>query len=86
MRLGVYVINLDASVDRWAALCNKAGEYGIDLIRVAAIDGRKLSPADFRDVDWKGFIRHGGRAILPGEYGCYRSHCQMPFHFPSERF
>jgi glycosyl transferase family 25 len=74
MRVGIYVINLDASVERWIALHAKAGEYGIDLIRVAATDGRKLSRKDFRDVDWKGFARYGGRAILPGEYGCYRSH------------
>lgn len=74
MKIGVYVINLDGSVERWAALCARADEYGIDLIRVAATDGRKLSRQDFRDVDWKGFVRHGGRTILPGEYGCYRSH------------
>lgn len=74
MKLGVYVINLDRSVDRWAVVHSKAGECGIDVIRMAATDGRELSQKDFRDVDWKGFARHGGRALLPGEYGCYRSH------------
>ena len=74
MKLGVYVINLDRSVDRWAVVHSKAGECGIDVIRVAATDGRELSQKDFRNIDWKGFARHGGRALLPGEYGCYRSH------------
>ncbi|MDL2405878.1 glycosyltransferase family 25 protein [Rhizobium calliandrae] len=74
MKLGVYIINLDRSADRWAAVRAKADEYCIDVIRVAATDGHELSQEDFRDVDWKGFARHGGRTILPGEYGCYRSH------------
>lgn len=74
MKLGIYVINLDSSVARWSAMRMKADEYGVGVIRVAAIDGRPLSQRDYRDVDWKGFARHGGRTILAGEYGCYRSH------------
>lgn len=74
MKLGIYVINLDSSVERWAAMRSKADECGLHVNRVRAIDGRPLSPRDYRDVDWKGFARYGGRTILAGEYGCYRSH------------
>lgn len=86
MKVGLYVINLDASIERWAALCDRAGKYGIDPIRVAAIDGRKLSRKDFRDIDWKACARHGGRAILPGEYGCYRSHVRCLSIFLQSHF
>lgn len=74
MKLGVYVINLDRSVERWRAMCAKADEYGMFMLRVAAIDGHQLSQSEYGDVDSNGFLRHGGRLILAGEYGCYRSH------------
>ncbi|MBB5575951.1 MULTISPECIES: glycosyltransferase family 25 protein [Rhizobium] len=74
MKLGLYVINLDSSIERWRAIRAKADQYGMPMMRVAAVDGRQLSQREYGDVDWKGFLRHGGRLILAGEYGCYRSH------------
>jgi glycosyl transferase family 25 len=72
--LGLYVINLDRSSERWGAIQSQARAYGIHVIRVPAIDGRDIAPADYIDVDRTSFLRHGGRQLLPGEYGCYRSH------------
>nr|NLR86150.1 glycosyltransferase family 25 protein [Rhizobium sp. P28RR-XV] len=86
MRLGVYVINLDRSVERWNIICSRAAKHGIDIVRVSATDGRNLSQKEFRDVDWKGFARHGGRAILAGEYGCYRSHLRCLASFLESDF
>ncbi|MDK4718861.1 glycosyltransferase family 25 protein [Rhizobium sp. CNPSo 3968] len=86
MRLGVYVINLDRSVERWSIICSRAAEHSIDIIRVSATDGCNLSRKEFRDVDWKGFARHGGRTILPGEYGCYRSHVRCLTSFLESDF
>ncbi len=82
MKIGCYAINLDEALERWASIRSKCLDYGIDIIRVAGVDGRRLSNDEYLNVDWKGFIRHGGRTILPGEYGCYLSHmsCLAAFH------
>jgi glycosyl transferase family 25 len=72
--LGVYVINLAGSIDRWDAIRSLALAYSIHITRVPGIDGRNVVPADYIDVDHASFLRHGGRQLLPGEYGCYRSH------------
>ncbi|WP_112606542.1 glycosyltransferase family 25 protein [Rhizobium sp. WW22] len=72
--LGVYVINLARCVDRWKAIRSQALAHGIHITRVPAIDGRNIAPMDYVDVDHVSFFRHGGRQLLPGEYGCYRSH------------
>lgn len=45
--------------------------YGVHVTRVPGIDGRNVAPADYIDVDHASF---GGRLLLPGEYGYYRSH------------
>ncbi|MCQ0987512.1 glycosyltransferase family 25 protein [Jiella sp. LLJ827] len=44
------------------------------LVRVPGVDGAEIDPGDWIDVDWDRFRRSHGRRILPGEYGCYRSH------------
>lgn len=86
MKLGVYVINLDSSLDRWIVISSKAAKHGVNIVRVSAIDGRSLSQKEFLDVDWKSFARHGGRAMLPGEYGCYRSHVRCLIRFLESDF
>ncbi|MBB6303767.1 glycosyltransferase family 25 protein [Rhizobium leucaenae] len=86
MKLGVYVINLDSSIERWRAVRAKADQYAIPVVRVAAIDGRQLSQWEYGDVDWKSFVRHGGRSILAGEYGCYRSHIKCLSTFVESEF
>ncbi|WP_246659207.1 glycosyltransferase family 25 protein [Rhizobium sp. FY34] len=74
MKISVYAINLDRSADRWSELHQQAETLDLQLIRVPAIDGAKLSPHDWHDCDDREFQRRNGRLVLPGEYGCYKSH------------
>ncbi|SCB38372.1 glycosyltransferase family 25 protein [Rhizobium hainanense] len=73
-RVSIYVINLDRSRDRWERLCNQAVEYDLHITRIPAVDGRIIAEADRVDFYPHSFIYHNGRKLLPGEYGCYRSH------------
>ncbi|MGV1790118.1 glycosyltransferase family 25 protein [Rhizobium sp. A37_96] len=73
-KIRIYVINLDRSRDRWKRLCNQAVEYDLHITRVPAIDGRVIADEDRVDFHPHSFIYHNGRKLLPGEYGCYRSH------------
>ncbi|MDE1991570.1 MAG: glycosyltransferase family 25 protein [Rhizobiaceae bacterium] len=84
--IGIYVINLDRCVERWSAIRSQARRYGIPIIRVPAIDGREIAPEDYVDVDRMSFLRHGGRQLLPGEYGCYRSHLRAISTFLGSSF
>ncbi|MCK5931182.1 MAG: glycosyltransferase family 25 protein [Fulvimarina manganoxydans] len=72
MRL--YVINLDGSKDRWDGFQEAAEGMDAVITRLSAVDGRTVDRDDWIDVDHKRFMRCHGRTILPGEYGCYRSH------------
>lgn len=73
-QLRIYVINLDRSRERWERLCSQAVEYDLDITRIPAVDGRVIAERDRIDFHPKSFIYHNGRKLLPGEYGCYRSH------------
>tara|TARA_R110002020_G_scaffold367683_3_gene579551 strand:+ start:12039 stop:14138 length:2100 start_codon:yes stop_codon:yes gene_type:complete len=74
MSVLVFVVNLASSSDRWAFMKNRAAEIGLHLHRIEAVDGRKIPSEDWTDIDRAAFERNTGRRILPGEYGCYRSH------------
>lgn len=74
MKIGVFVINLDRSVDRWQGLLEQANRFGIGLARIPGVNGKAIAPEAWQDVDRKRFRQQNGRGILPGEYGCYRSH------------
>lgn len=74
MDIRIYAINLDRSFDRWTILQNKAELLGFPLVRVPGVDGTKTPPEDRIDCDARAFARNNGRTVLPGEYGCYRSH------------
>lgn len=74
MSIQIYAINLDRSVDRWNALSRQAEEFGLPIVRVSGVDGTQ-TPADQRiDCNIAAFEFKNGRTMLPGEYGCYRSH------------
>ena len=73
-QISIYVINLDRSRDRWEHLCSQAVEYDLNVTRIPAVDGRVIADADRVDFHPHSFIYHNGRKLLPGEYGCYRSH------------
>jgi len=70
----IYVINLDRSRDRWERLRGQAAEYDLGITRIPGIDGKAVADQDRVDFHPKSFIHHNGRKLLPGEYGCYRSH------------
>lgn len=70
--LPIFAINLDRAEDRWRALSATAGTLRLE--RVAAVDGPAVPPSEWVDVDQRRFQRSHGRRMLPGEYGCYRSH------------
>ncbi|MBB3655627.1 glycosyl transferase family 25 [Rhizobium sp. BK650] len=74
MSIGIYVINLDRSVDRWNALSDQARALPFDLVRIAGVDGREVSAEQRNGLDERAFQRNNGRTVLAGEYGCYRSH------------
>lgn len=69
-----HVINLDRSPERWAWIERDAARHALTVERVPAIDGKAAARATWTDVDHRAFRRLHGRTILPGEYGCYRSH------------
>lgn len=74
MNIKIYAINLDRSVDRWSALSRQAEELNLDLVRVPGVDDTFVPPEERLDTDEYSFSRNNGRILLPGEYGCYRSH------------
>lgn len=69
-----FVINLDSDKKLWEGVSERAEKYGVELHRVKALDGRKVALKDWVGVDIEAFRHFNGREILPGEYGCYRSH------------
>lgn len=74
MSLRIYAINLDRSIDRWNILSRQAEALGLPLSRVPGHNGAAILPEARIDCDMRAFERNNGRTLLPGEYGCYRSH------------
>lgn len=70
----VYLINIDRAADRLAEIERQSGEFGFRFERVDGVDGALTPREQWVDVDHLRFQRRHGRTILPGEYGCYRSH------------
>jgi GR25 family glycosyltransferase involved in LPS biosynthesis len=74
MNLPIYVINMEAANKRWELVQNAGDQAGLDLIRVDAFDGKSLPYDEWVDINRDEFALNTAREILPGEYGCYRSH------------
>ncbi len=71
----VYVINLDRSPDRLAALGEQCGEVGLHLERIAAIDCRELDQIPWRtQYDDARNRREYLGPLTPGEIACFLSH------------
>ncbi|WP_269931083.1 glycosyltransferase family 25 protein [Aminobacter sp. HY435] len=70
----VYALNLDRSADRFASIVESAAEFGIEVTRVPAVDGRKLTKRQEAIIDVRHFERVCGKRALPTEVGCYLSH------------
>lgn len=73
--LPVYVINLAGDRTRWEGLVRSAEIHArnFTLHRIEAVDGRTAG-SERPGADLSAFLSLQGRAMLPGEYGCYRSH------------
>ena len=76
MPIDFFVINLDRSAERLAAIERDAAGFGISLIRVPAVDGKSVPAADRWLLDRAGFLRRHGKHPMDGEYGCYASHIE----------
>ncbi|KQT61287.1 MULTISPECIES: glycosyltransferase family 25 protein [unclassified Aureimonas] len=74
MKINHYVINLDRSTDRRAAIEADAERAGLRLIRVPAVDGKTVPVAERGLLDAAGFRRLHGKHPMDGEFGCYASH------------
>ena len=74
MELPVLLINIERAAARRAAIERQASELGIKVEPVPGVDGGLVPREQWVGVDAELFRRRNGRTILPGEYGCYRSH------------
>src|ERR1700712_3774336 len=72
--LPIYLINIDRATERLAEMRRQGVEFAIEINRVDGVDGLKVPREQWIDVDERRFLNRHGRRILPGEYGCYRSH------------
>lgn len=70
----VYVINLARSKQRWEDLKMSADQFGIELRRIEAVEGRLLKDNELGNLDEAAFRRRHGKIVLPAEIGCYFSH------------
>ncbi|MCX2695936.1 MULTISPECIES: glycosyltransferase family 25 protein [Ochrobactrum] len=70
----VYVINLARSSQRWDDVKQSADQFGIELRRVEAVEGKQLKADELGNFDEAGFRRRHGKIALPAEIGCYFSH------------
>jgi glycosyl transferase, family 25 len=71
-RVATFLINLDRSPERLAAMAGQLDALHMTFTRIAAVDGRKVRPDDRVDAH-RYRLRHG-RHVRPGEIGCYLSH------------
>lgn len=74
MHTPLFLINLERSKDRLAAVTASAEEHGLHLTRIPAADGRALDAEQLRTLDEAKFHEVCGKGVLPGEIGCYVSH------------
>lgn len=68
--LPVFLINLDRSPDRLAAMTAQFDALGIPFERIAAVDGRTLPP----EIAARRVEALHARPLGPGEMGCFASH------------
>lgn len=66
----IYVVNLDRSPERWASISKEIKKAGLDVIRLAAVDGKTLSDAQLRNVTTLMSLSLQPRGVI----GCYLSH------------
>lgn len=76
--MNIYIVNLDRHPDRLDSIEQQLSELGLDYIRVAAVDGSKLSQRELDQVyDPVLCKRSLGRELARGEIGCAMSHLSI---------
>jgi glycosyl transferase family 25 len=71
----IYVLNLDRSPERWKNFRQSFEPLGLDIVRVAAVDGKELT-LPHPDYDERRFQLYHGKRTSRGAVGCYFSHIQ----------
>lgn len=74
----ICVINLDRSVDRWKSVSGELQKVGVEAVRVAGVDGRKLSNEFVESIvpplsDISSRLEFP-KELTKGEVGCFLSH------------
>lgn len=70
----VYVLNLARSAQRWDDVKTSADQFGIELRRIEAVEGKLLKDSELGNFDAAGFRHRHGKIAMPAEIGCYFSH------------
>jgi glycosyl transferase, family 25 len=71
VQIPIFVINLDRSEDRFAAISKRLAELDLRFERVCAVEGAKLSTGEKQKISPRRFWRH---SRTDGEIGCFASH------------
>ena len=71
-RVATFLINLDRSPERLAAMASQLDVLNMPFTRIAAVDGRTIKVED--RVDTHRYRRRHGREVRAAEVGCYLSH------------
>ncbi len=70
-----YIVNLDRSRDRWERMQALFRKLELDVVRLPAVDGRKMDSETLKNLRPKLSERHFWlKEMTPGEIGCYLSH------------
>lgn len=72
--LKTYLINLDTSEDRLHVMHGRARSVGLSFQRIPGILGSDLLLDRLEEVDIAAYEKWHGKALNPGEVGCYLSH------------
>ena len=76
-KIGVWLINLPRSEDRRLRMEAQLQALGLDYQLFVAIDGRSDWDKVSKQIDMPTFEKNVGRAVMPGEVGCYLSHISV---------
>lgn len=74
--LPIWVINLERSTERRAAMHTQLEALGLPYEFVTAVDGHRLDP-QFREQLTAVSREQGDNELTPGELGCYLSHLNL---------
>ena len=74
MPITAYLINLDRSPQRLAAMVPRLEALGLPWKRIAAVDGNDFGALPWPGYDDRAYTRNWGKSHHPNEVACYLSH------------